>query len=264
MGSSGLVVQAPVLMTGSGSLSKVREPCTANSELTLEAWVKPRAATAVGPLRILTFSTSSSSRNFTLGQGSIVSTPADSVFAARLRTTSSDNNGQPDLESPTGTASTALTHIVFRHHADGNEQLFVDGAVAVSGSRPGDFSGWDPAHQFALANELGGGRPWLGEFRLVSVFCRALSDAEVAHQLRGWAVGTPNARDLERMDSVLKQVEAARDEIVDFTSAMVRVPTVNPARGKLRRLRPPDRTAPRRVRIRRRLRRSRRAPRAFR
>jgi hypothetical protein len=55
----------------------------------------------------------------------------------------------------------------------------VDGSPAGSGGVAGTFENWDDTFSFALANELTGDRPWLGEIHLVAVYERALIQAEV-------------------------------------------------------------------------------------
>jgi hypothetical protein len=51
----------------------------------------------------------------------------------------------------------------------------------------GDFSTWDTAHLFALANELVDDRPWLGEFHLVALYSTALSETQIQQNFQAGA-----------------------------------------------------------------------------
>ncbi|MCK4471891.1 MAG: pre-peptidase C-terminal domain-containing protein, partial [Anaerolineae bacterium] len=112
-------------------------------------------------------------RNFTLGQQA-------AAYDVRLRTTATDDNGNPSLTA--GTVSTSEpSHVVYTRDDSGVARLYVN-TVEV-GSRSditGNFSNWEDFH-FGLANEFGGDeRPWLGEYHLVAIYDQALSPAEVS------------------------------------------------------------------------------------
>ena len=117
---------------------------------------------------------------FTLGHGSLINQPIDSIWAARLRTSTTDHNGLPELTTASGTASTQLTHLVYRRGSGGGETLYVNNAEQASGSRGGSFANWDSGYRFAIAGELDGKRTFAGRFHLVAVYCRSLSPADVA------------------------------------------------------------------------------------
>jgi hypothetical protein len=146
------------------------------NEITIEVWIKPASVTQDGPARIVTLSVDPFNRNFTLGQGLGGSQPS-TLYDTRLRTTTTDNNGRPSLTTPDGSLATGLTHVVYTRDASGMAKIYVNGVEQVSGSIGGDFSNWDGDFRLALANELTEDRPWLGEFHLVAIFNRALSQA---------------------------------------------------------------------------------------
>jgi hypothetical protein len=72
-----------------------------------------------------------------------------------------------------------LSHVLYTRDAAGVARIYVDGALVMEGSVGGDLGNWADDYRLALANELSLGRPWLGELRLVAVYSRALTAAEV-------------------------------------------------------------------------------------
>ena len=146
---------------------------TANA-ITMEAWVRPSTLVAVGtpPDRLISMSNGSSARNFLLGQDA-------TEYAARYRTEDSDNNGNPTFYSSVATASLNLTHVVFTHAADGSEVFYIDGARDRTNARPGGTGNWVSTYPLVVANEIGGGREWLGELHLIAIYDRALTADEV-------------------------------------------------------------------------------------
>jgi len=74
---------------------------------------------------------------------------------------------------------TELSHVVYTRDAEGNATLYVDGETVATGAVTGDLSNWDGSYQLALANELTRDRTWLGEYRRVAVYDRALGADEL-------------------------------------------------------------------------------------
>jgi hypothetical protein len=186
----GLAINASASIIAQSDETKIVSACKASNELTLEAWIKPANSTQDGPARIVTFSLDSLSRNFTLGQ-------EFSAYDVRLRTTTTSDNGVPSLATSSGAVNTQLTHVVFTRATSGVTKIYVNGGEATSGNTGGDFSGWDAGHTLALANELSGDRPWLGEYQLAAIYCRGLSAAEV--QQNYLAGPRPSTAQLEPM-----------------------------------------------------------------
>ena len=168
----GLSITSSTIVQSAAAATKIIDACMASNEITIEAWIVPANTTQSGPARIVTLSASPSVRNFTLGQSS-------TAYDVRLRTTETSNNGIPSLPSPAGAATTELTHFVYTRAETGQRTIYVDNVEQASGSIGGDFSNWDTGYRFALANELTLDRTWLGEFRLVAIYDRALEPAEV-------------------------------------------------------------------------------------
>ncbi len=147
------------------------------TEITVEAWVKPENTIQNGPARIVSLSSDLYNRNFTLGQG--IAGGSSAVYEMRLRTTATDANGNPSLSSPGGFLITRLTHFVYTRDASGAARIYVDGVERAAGTLQGTFANWDAGFRLALANELTGDRPWLGEYHLVALYNRALSPEDV-------------------------------------------------------------------------------------
>ena len=94
------ILAGVVVVNFSGKQKKAQiNAARASNALTLEAWVTPANTTQSGPARIVTLSATPQTRNFTLGQDG----PAYNV---RLRTTATDDNGNPSLSSAPGTLTT--------------------------------------------------------------------------------------------------------------------------------------------------------------
>jgi hypothetical protein len=141
-------------------------------EITIEAWVTPTNNEQSGPARIVTFSSGSSERNFTLGQDKM-------RFEFRLRTTAASANGMPSLFSSGFSASSELTHLAVTRDPAGRIKFYVNGDLKGAQDVGGDLSNWNEKFGFALANETTKDRPWLGSFHRVAIFARALSPEEV-------------------------------------------------------------------------------------
>lgn len=169
---SGLAVHASTLLVHEHPPTRLIDAVTASQAITVEAWITPANTNQRGPARIVTLSSGSSQRNFTLGQD------ADR-FEARFRTTRSNANGIPHLSSLGNSAEARPTHVALTRDADGHTRLYVEGQEQTSHQVGGDLSNWSREFQFALANETSGDRPWLGTLHRVAVYARALKPDEI-------------------------------------------------------------------------------------
>jgi hypothetical protein len=70
--------------------------------------------------------------------------------------------------------------VVCTRDASGVVRIYLDGVERASRA---------VGYRLALANELTGDRPWLGEFHLVAIYDRALSQAEVSQNFEAGADG---------------------------------------------------------------------------
>jgi len=174
----GLAIHAATLVASEGAAAKVIQAAQTTNELTIEAWLRPANTSQDGPARIVTLSADPYQRNLTLGQGLWGSQPSD-LYDVRLRTTATSLNGTPSLYTPAGSLTTELAHVVYTRDTSGLARTTINSVQRASRTVSGDLSNWNLDYCLALANELTGDRPWLGEFYLVAIFDRALSSDEV-------------------------------------------------------------------------------------
>jgi hypothetical protein len=169
-----LNINAATALSTAGAATKVVARAQASGELTVEAWIKPADVTQGGPARIITMSTDPWVRNFMLGQET-------NTYAARFRADGEADwdNGSPTVFTTTGTATTALTHVVHTHRSDGAEVLYIDGVEDQTFMRIGGLAQWDDTYRIIVANEGTNDRTWLGELHLIAVYDRALDAGEV-------------------------------------------------------------------------------------
>ena len=151
-----------------------------SGEITIEAWIRPANVRQQGPARIVSLSQNGSNRNFTLGQDG-------DKFDVRLRTTSTTSNGLPSISTAAGTLKTALTHVAYTRTRSGRATIYLNGESKAAEKVDGSLRNWDDSFRLTLANENGGGRPWLGTYNLVAVYSRSLTADEVRQNFRAGA-----------------------------------------------------------------------------
>lgn len=168
-----LSIDSSTLIKSEHIASQLVSALQATNEVTIEAWIKPANTTQSGPARIVTLGSTVLRRNLLLGQ-------TGTSYNVRLRTTATDLNGNPTISTPMGEIDGSLNHVVFTRASDGSFAFYVDNQLVESGTRGGNFSNWSTVYNLALANEMSGDRPWLGEYHLLAFYDKALSAAEVA------------------------------------------------------------------------------------
>ncbi len=187
--SGRMQITTPVTIASDGPATKLIDSIRETGELSIEAWLTPSDLKQSGPARIVSLSIDPSQRNFTLGQDK-------GRLDVRLRTSSTDNNGQPSTAGPENSLARKLTHVVFTRSAGGEVGLYQDGKRIVSGKVAGDFTNWSNDFRLSIANEITGDRPWLGDLHLVAIYSRALSDADVA---QNYSAGVPLGTDFAKL-----------------------------------------------------------------
>lgn len=148
--------------------------CQQSNSLTLEAIVTPRTITQTGPARIISFSESAASRNFTLGQ-------SGDTLVLRLRTPATGSNGaHPEVPLCRIEAGKPL-HLVVTYRPD-ELCAYVNGRSQTLKERvTGDFSNWSAQH-LLFGHEATRDRNWDGDLQGVALYARFVSAAEAAHR----------------------------------------------------------------------------------
>ncbi len=104
----------------------------------------------------------------------------------RLRTTTTDANGEPATTSSAGSLTTNLTHVLYTRAKDGSARIYPNGSIRGTRTVSGTFSPWVNSYKLGLANEHSLNRSWRGELHLTAEYSRALTQAEVS---QNFAVG---------------------------------------------------------------------------
>ena len=178
LANGGVVINSPTVISSSNAATKIIDACQDTNEITIEAWITPINNSQDGPARIVTLSDDPYNRNFTLAQGRWDTQPSE-VYDARLRTTTTSNNGRPSITSQVGSLTVELTHVVYTRDSSGTAKIYINVLEEGSGMASGDFSNWNGNYAMALGNELTGDRPWLGEIHLIAIYNRSLSLEEI-------------------------------------------------------------------------------------
>jgi hypothetical protein len=168
-----LEIVQPTALTSSALATKISAECAQAGAISIEARVVTTDRTLDGPTRIVSMSDSTSERNFTLGTSL-------ERFVFRLRSTETDLNGLPSLESPEEAVTGDLRHVAVVGEVGGSRQMYIAGVLVAEDEVQGDFSSWSDAFQLWVGNEASFDRPWLGELHELAIYCRALEAEEIA------------------------------------------------------------------------------------
>jgi hypothetical protein len=181
-GPGGLAIARPTAIISAGPATRLSAAAQASGELTLEAWVSPASAAVIQPARIVSLSADPTHRNVSLTQSRHA---GGDRYVVRLSTSATPADGRATW-APPGSAAAVPSHIVYTRDSLGLTRLYLNGALVAEQRVPGQLVSWDGAYRLVLANELTNDRPWLGVYRRITIYNRALSPAEVAeHQADG-------------------------------------------------------------------------------
>lgn len=169
-----------MVLTGGAFLAEdvdgeILASCRQTNELTIEATVRPTVAKQVGPARIVTFSTSVTERDFTIGQ-------LDDKLIVRIRTPQAGPNGVEGVG--TGLPVCKLTagevnHVVISYKP-GTLVCYLNGKQVFEGHQiQGDFRSWNAQH-LLFGDEYAGERNWAGLLEGVAIYNRFLEPEEAA------------------------------------------------------------------------------------
>jgi len=189
----GLRVTAATIIKTSAARTKLGASVFFTNGITIEAWLKPLNNTQGGPARIISFSSDSGNRNFTLGQ-------VNDKWDVRFRTSVNPGNGTaPSTTTLAGSiaATPALQHVVYTRDSAGNAKIYIDKVEVATQSIPGDGSNWDISYGFGLFNELSypaipdDERTWLGDIFIAAIYGKNLTIAEITQNFDAGPNATP-------------------------------------------------------------------------
>ncbi|EDM47791.1 LamG-like jellyroll fold domain-containing protein [Marinobacter algicola] len=125
--------------------------------------------------RIVTYSGSSTARNFTLGQDM-------QSYEFLHRSTTTDQNDPMLTEANPMLLQATLQHVVVNFTPDGGREIFVNGEPSgdVDPDSAGLLTDWDDSFALVLGNETDGESPWEGAIRMLAIHNRALTAEQVA------------------------------------------------------------------------------------
>ena len=134
-----LEVRGQTLIRSDKPATKIIEAVRRTGEFTVEAWLRTGRLNQDGPARIVTISSNSTNRNFTLGQ-------EGNEFDVRFRTSDTSNNGLPSLGSSARSLSLKLTHVVYTRGKGGQARLFINGKPSAKKTVSGKPMNWDKSY----------------------------------------------------------------------------------------------------------------------
>ena len=171
VGGWGINVRSGKAQASSTSSRKFQQLITATGEYSIEAWVVPGNVTQEDA-RIVSYSGSTTRRNFTMGQQLY-----NYEFAGR--STATDSNGGPRLSTDDDDErlQASLQHVVMTFDPINGRRIYVNGQFTgdLDGAGGGTLGDWDNSFAFVLGNETSGDRQWQGVIRLVAIHNRALT-----------------------------------------------------------------------------------------
>ena len=133
--------------------------CRKSNQLTLEAVIRSDRLDQSGPARIVTFSSNSGLRDFTLGQQNGTTSSSGSAHPERAT-----NGVNPETTLVPDSPLASPLHVVVTYRP-GRLTGYVDGKEVYRGeSVQGDFSNWSPQH-LLFGDEFDGQRDWAGDAR---------------------------------------------------------------------------------------------------
>lgn len=184
LSGGGLQIDTATQILSGVAAAKIDSALAATNEYTIELVFAPlNVATPTSPPSgIVSMSADTSNRNFTVGQN-------NATVVSRTRTNSTNNNGTGAGENSSGNALQADTQTqVFVTYDGAYVSIYEDGSLVGQGALSGDFSSWNASYQLILANELGGGRYFLGKLHRVAIYDRAFTAAEITGDVQGATV----------------------------------------------------------------------------
>ena len=180
VGGWGINVRSGKAQGSTTTSKKLHDLIKATGEYTIEAWVAP-GNVAQEESRIVSYSGGTTARNFMLGQ-TLYS------YDFHNRSSNSDQNGEPKLTTSADDEDlqATLQHVVATYDPVNGRRIYVNGEFTddldpVAGGTLGD---WDDTFAFVLGNEVSGDRQFQGVFRLVAIYNRAITPAQITQNFQ--------------------------------------------------------------------------------
>ena len=172
--SDGLKLESSVRVTSSNPAESVNRAIKKTGELTIEMWVRPKSRGQKGPAFIVGIpgGRHDGTPNFIVGQ-------EGDRYVVEYRSTSGDKDGKQEIKAAHGSVELRWTHLAFTVDRSGTAKLFINGEEQKREDFGGDFSNWDDSFALMLGNDTRGNVPWLGTFRRLGIYQRALSAEEI-------------------------------------------------------------------------------------
>jgi len=180
VGGWGIKVNSGKAQGSTTASKKLHDLIKSTGEYTIEAWVAP-GNVAQEDARIVSYSGGTATRNFTLGQTLY-------TYDFMARSSSTDSNGEPRLTTNADDedAQATLQHVVATYDPVNGRRLYVNGVDTgdVDPVAGGTLDDWDDTFAFVLGNEVSGDRQFQGVIKLVAVYNRVLTPAQIAQNFQ--------------------------------------------------------------------------------
>lgn len=171
VGGWGINIRTGKAQASTTASRKFQQLIGATGEYSIEAWVVPGNVTQEDA-RIVSYSGSTTARNFTMGQ-----TLYNYDFFGRSTATSA--NGAPQLSTADADErlQASLQHVVMTYDPVNGRRIYVNGEFTgdLDSAGGGTLGDWDNSFAFVLGNEVSNNRQWQGVVRLVAIHNRALN-----------------------------------------------------------------------------------------
>ncbi len=183
---------------------KLHDMIRATGEYSLEAWVVP-ANVSQEDARIISYSGSSTSRNFTLGQSLY-------NYEVLHRSSTTDQNAVFATADADQRLQASLQHVVVTFAPGQGRKIYVNGQATgdIDPQEAGNLSEWDDSFAFVLGNETDSSSLWQGTLRMVAIHNRALSETQI---LQNFEVGVGEKFYL--LFSISHLIDAAEPNVAD-------------------------------------------------
>ncbi|MEX0746138.1 MAG: LamG-like jellyroll fold domain-containing protein [Phycisphaeraceae bacterium] len=212
-----MVLRDGAFVVESAVNERLQAEAQASDQLTIEATITPAHVNQTGPARIVSFSTDTTNRNFTLGQ-------EGSSLVLRLRTPQGGSNANRPQVSLCTLKIGEPNHIIVTYKP-GRMVCYRNGEkVLDTDAVKGGFDPWT-SHHLLLGAEYRGGRTWQGELEGVAIYSRFMGADEAgsnAHHYLAQVSARPATPRLE-VEAELLAVSGmpTLDQISPYRQALV-------------------------------------------